>query len=1089
MFWRRLALDRLRFSAKHFGKKPLLIILASVVFAASALIGTTLGQASKAEKERVVREVATNWIKIGTEQFNRGFYSAAEQSFLRAKDYEEYLTEEEKASLKESIEKSHKAALERNTVLEVISTAKGLAEQDKLLHAKAQLETIAASEFLTAEERQTVKERLDEVSKQLEQRKKEVSELYTQSVEYYRAGELAKAREGFIKIARSDLLVTAAGESPQDYLVKIDNAMSGKAEEPKAAVVAETKPEEPKKVESAEEKAAKIEIKRAADSTPAPSAAAVTPAAPAVTAAAVSAQDFAEPAQGGDGYINEINRRRSVIRGRVKAVVSDANTKAQECIGKNEFEKAKEAVEGAERIVYENQVQLGDYLFKEYTGQLKLLSERIAEGQKAQSQQREEEKRVRAEEAQQEYKGRMEVERAKRIANLLDNAHNFQRQQRYEEAKGQLELLLAIDPQNDEALILKRTLEDTISFRQQLEVRREKDKERVNIIVKTEESTIPYADEMTHPKNWREIVAKPTRQPEEAIGQDPANAATEKELDEIVNLTELSPEMPLSEGIRVLQNSVDPPLKISVNWGDLSNNAQIDQTTPINMDPLSGVRLRAALDLLLESVSAGGATKLGYIVKDGVVTVATQQSLPSKLEARVYDVTILVGRPADYYASSSGTGGGGGGGMGGGGGGMGGGGMGGGGMGGGGGGGMGGYYMEYFEEQEEELDRETLREEAAQRMDNLVLLIQDTVNPVSWYERGGQGTITPYENKKLIVLQTPESHREIVKLLQEMRKALGHQVAIEARFLVVGENFLEEIGLDVIAQSLSGGQVDSQWQMGSFEAAAPKTTDVPGSWDFGDVEFPQGSATTYQGGAMLGTFTLGAGILDGLQATFLIRASQAHRDSESLVAPKATVLSGESATLQVRRTLRYMLPPNVSGGGGGAGGAGGVGGGFGGGSQGLQNQISMVPTGPTLNITPTITPDKKHVLLNIVAELWDFLGWYDQTIQAAIPATATVPASVISYNVKLPQTERSRVKTRVSVPDGGTLLLGGLKRTAGVENEVGVPILSKIPVVGRVFTNRSTVKDQKILLILVKPTIILQEEADAEAIAAMEGGL
>jgi general secretion pathway protein D len=73
------------------------------------------------------------------------------------------------------------------------------------------------------------------------------------------------------------------------------------------------------------------------------------------------------------------------------------------------------------------------------------------------------------------------------------------------------------------------------------------------------------------------------------------------------------------------------------------------------------------------------------------------------------------------------------------------------------------------------------------------------------------------------------------------------------------------------------------------------------------------------------------------------------------------------------------------------------------------------------------------------------------------------------------------------VPDGGTLLLGGLKRSATDEKEVGVPVLSKIPVLGRLFTNRSKVADQQILLILVKPTIILQEETDAEAVAAMEG--
>ena len=92
----------------------------------------------------------------------------------------------------------------------------------------------------------------------------------------------------------------------------------------------------------------------------------------------------------------------------------------------------------------------------------------------------------------------------------------------------------------------------------------------------------------------------------------------------------------------------------------------------------------------------------------------------------------------------------------------------------------------------------------------------------------------------------------------------------------------------------------------------------------------------------------------------------------------------------------------------------------------------------------------------------------------------------MEYEVTVPETETSRVMTRVCVPDTGTLLLGGQKITAEVEKESGVPILSKVPLVGRLFSNRSTIRDHKILLILVKPTIILQEEREREAIAAME---
>ena len=41
-----------------------------------------------------------------------------------------------------------------------------------------------------------------------------------------------------------------------------------------------------------------------------------------------------------------------------------------------------------------------------------------------------------------------------------------------------------------------------------------------------------------------------------------------------------------------------------------------------------------------------------------------------------------------------------------------------------------------------------------------------------------------------------------------------------------------------------------------------------------------------------------------------------------------------------------------------------------------------------------------------------------------------------------------------------------------------MPILSKIPFLKRLFTNRATANDEQILLILVKPTILIQHEQE-----------
>jgi type II secretory pathway component GspD/PulD (secretin) len=200
-----------------------------------------------------------------------------------------------------------------------------------------------------------------------------------------------------------------------------------------------------------------------------------------------------------------------------------------------------------------------------------------------------------------------------------------------------------------------------------------------------------------------------------------------------------------------------------------------------------------------------------------------------------------------------------------------------------------------------------------------------------------------------------------------------------------------------------------------------------------------------------------------------------------LTAPVATVLSGESATFNINRSVTFPLPPVQTQGVTQISGAAGTT--TTGGSN--EPQYITVPIGSILTITPVITHDKKNVLLNIITIQNEFLGLNTSEVQA--PIIGGGAGEVQTWEVSLPETERSSLMTRVSVPDSGTLLLGGQRITAEVEQEAGVPILSKIPLVGRLFGNRSKVRDHKILLILVKPTILLQEERENEAIAAMEG--
>ena len=596
------------------GRSPL-IILVLALLVTTCLPKVALSEGNGAdEQKKVVRQVAQRWIQVGQEQYKRGFFKAAEQSFVRAQEYKGYLTAAELEKLNELIEKTHIAILERKRILGHIQTADKLVEQGELIKAKAHLEKVKDSKFLTEAERKQIAEGLKKLDNQLGGQANEIADLYRSSVELYQAGQLEKALEGFVKVANSGLLIAPAGQTAEDYIRLINAAMKPEAK-PQKKVEPEAKPQK----------------------APEPP---VTFPEPNERAAVTGAVRDVEVS-----YIDKVIRRRNIRRSYTKTVVNDAVAKAQSCISQGEFDKAKRVVDKAKRTVSENQLDLGDLLFEQYDSQLKELTDEIELRESESAKQLEAEKRQAAMEAARQRKEQMEADRQKRIVELMTNATACQQQQRYEEALGQLESLLALDPQNNAALILKQTLEDTVNLRRQLEVERERNKERAAILRKTDETAIPYAEELTYAKNWRDIVAKPTRRPDEPIGLEQADMAVYKQLDEVVDLSALTPEMSFSDAIAELKNSVDPTLTIIVLWRDLFESADILPETTINMDGIPAIRLGTGLENLLKAVS-GGLVDLDYVVQNGVITVATVDSLPSKLVTRVYDVTDLLGQPA-----------------------------------------------------------------------------------------------------------------------------------------------------------------------------------------------------------------------------------------------------------------------------------------------------------------------------------------------------------------------------------------------------------------------------------------------------------
>jgi general secretion pathway protein D len=83
-----------------------------------------------------------------------------------------------------------------------------------------------------------------------------------------------------------------------------------------------------------------------------------------------------------------------------------------------------------------------------------------------------------------------------------------------------------------------------------------------------------------------------------------------------------------------------------------------------------------------------------------------------------------------------------------------------------------------------------------------------------------------------------------------------------------------------------------------------------------------------------------------------------------------------------------------------------------------------------------------------------------------------------TVTVQQPVTENVNVSTTVSVPDGGTVLLGGVKRLREGRSMAGVPILNKIPYVSRLFKNTGVGRETESLMLMVTPRIIINEEEE-----------
>ncbi len=210
--------------------------------------------------------------------------------------------------------------------------------------------------------------------------------------------------------------------------------------------------------------------------------------------------------------------------------------------------------------------------------------------------------------------------------------------------------------------------------------------------------------------------------------------------------------------------------------------------------------------------------------------------------------------------------------------------------------------------------------------------------------------------------------------------------------------------------------------------------------------------------------TLGLAFLSDVEVYFFLTAAQGDTRSNVLSAPKVTTFNGSAATILAAQLQWYIsaLTPVV-----------------GPGSVAFVPTPSPLPNGVVLNVTPVVSADRRYVRLTIAPVFNTIAGFTTIQVPAAVGGSGLGGgAATINATLQLPQTNTFTVNTTVTVPDGGTVLLGGVKQLNEQRLEYGVPVLSKVPWLDRLFRNVGIGRISTSLMLMVTPRIILLEEEE-----------
>ncbi len=266
------------------------------------------------------------------------------------------------------------------------------------------------------------------------------------------------------------------------------------------------------------------------------------------------------------------------------------------------------------------------------------------------------------------------------------------------------------------------------------------------------------------------------------------------------------------------------------------------------------------------------------------------------------------------------------------------------------------------------------------------------------------------------VRENIDAIRQLVTLLDQPEP----QVEIEARIVVATRGFSRELGIQLAG--LVTGPRGSAGSGGTLPITV--TPAVPG--------LPTTPADDTLRSTLRNTVIgLTTGIFGTAQISALITAGEQKNQAKVIATPRVTTLNNRPA--EIKSGTQIPITTIQPGGGGGF----------------PVSTTEYVDVPLRLAITPQIT-DVGTVILNVVAE--------NSSIAQLTPGVA-------------PAIDTQSMTTQVTVPDGGTTVVGGVLSDSEAENTDRTPGLSKIPIFGNLFKRKGVNRDTQEILFFITPRI------------------